>query len=224
MLRTLVPQRMARYTRPLACLRLLVAIATPTSAAAQLAPDSPRLISPHGSSGLGVHWVRSDALPGSEGALLATWAPAPLPDGLRLRTAMGRGAAGSSAVLGGVDLQVPLRRGGSLRSLAIDWQSGAGISFGDYTILTIPVGLTGGVSWTSGSVWLAPWASAGFAADMRLGGAAPAEEFVVTPAFEVGADLALDVERRFVFRTAVALGERQAVSLGLAYGLGRLAR
>jgi hypothetical protein len=197
------------------------AAAAPPGLAAQLAPDTPRLISPHGSGGFAAHWVRAGTLPGDEEAVLVTWAMPGLPDGVRLRAGLGTGAGGSTAGSGGIDVQAPLLRGGSDRPFDLDWQGGIGVGVGDYLLITVPFGLTGGVSWTSGAVWLAPYVSAGLAADLRLGDDAPTKEFQVDPTLDVGFDLSLDPERRFVLRAAAALGARQALSLGLAVGVGR---
>jgi hypothetical protein len=203
---------------------VLALLALPGVAAAQLAPDSPRLISPHGSGGLGVHWVRAETLPGDDAALIGTWAMPGLPAGMRLRGGAGKGAGGVNAAFGGIDYQRPLMRAVAPRRFDLDWQSGVGVSIGDYTLVTIPVGLTGGVSWTSGTVWMAPYVTAGVAADLRIGDQAPAREFEVNTALDVGLDLSFDIERKVVLRAAAALGDRQAVSLGLALGLGRLKR
>ena len=206
--------------RPLALALTLL----PSLAAAQLAPDSPRLVSPHGSGGLGVHWVRAATLPGDDAALVATWAMPGLPAGMRLRGGAGKGAGGVNAAFGGIDYQRPLMRGAAPRRFDLDWQSGVGVSIGDYTLVTIPVGLTGGVSWSSGTVWMAPYVTAGVAADLRLGDQAPAREFDVSPSLDVGLDLSFDIERKLVLRAAAAFGARQAVSLGVAVGLGRISR
>lgn len=202
----------------------IAAFLVPSAIGAQLAPDTPRLLSPHGSAGLGVHFLRAGTLPGDGDAILATWAMPGLPDGVRLRGGAGRGAADVNAVFGGVDFQAPLLRATRDLPIDLDWQTGAGVSVGDYVLLTVPVGLTGGVSWQSGAVWFAPYLTAGIAADLRIGDAAPDREFDVSPALDVGLDLSLDSERRFVLRTAASLGDRQAVSVGLAFGLGRFAR
>lgn len=202
----------------------IAAFMVPAAVGAQLAPDTPRLLSPHGSGGLGIHLLRPETLAGDGDALLATWAMPGLPDGLRFRGGAGRGALGTTAVFGGVDFQSPLLRATRDLPFDLDWQTGAGVSVGDYILLTVPVGLTGGVSWTSGAVWFAPYLTAGIAADLRIGDTAPDREFDVSPSLDIGLDLSLDIERRFVLRTAASLGDRQAVSLGLAFGLGRLAR
>lgn len=196
----------------------------PADLTAQIAPDSPRLISPRGSGGLGLHLVRAETIPGDDGVLVGTWALPFLPDGMRFRGGAGKGAGQTSAILGGIDFQRPLMRRTLTGRFDLDWQGGLGVSFGEYALVTVPVGLTGGVSWTSGAVWLAPYVTAGIAADLRLGGQAPDREFEVNPALDVGVDLAFDIERRVVVRAAAALGDRQALSIGLAFGLGKLVR
>ncbi len=198
-------------------LALLAAALLPARAHAQLAPDAPRLISPHGSGGLGFHWVRTEAFPDDDGALLVTWAMPALPTGMRLRGGVGRGAGGANAVMGGIDFQVPLHRGPKRAwTLDLDWQSGLGFSAGDYSILTLPAGLSGSASWSAGQVWVAPFLTAGATADLRLGDEAPEKEFRVDPTAEVGLDLAFDAARRVVLRAAHVWGERQSVSLGVA--------
>ncbi len=197
-----------------------VAQIVPAALGAQIAPDSPRLISPHASGGLGIHYLRPEVLPGDDEAILGTWAMPGLPKGVRLRGGVGRGTGGVDAIFGGIDVQAPLLRGKAEMPFDLDWQTGAGLSIGDWTLVTVPIGLSGGFAFTSGSVWIAPYLTAGLAADLRLGDDAPDKEFEVSPSLDVGLDLAFDRERRIVFRGAASLGDRQAVSLGLAFGLG----
>ena len=193
----------------------------PSAAEAQIAPETPRLLSPHGSGGFGVHWLRAETLPGDDEAVLVTWAFPGLPDGVRLRGGFGTGAGEEHAGLGGIDIQAPLMRGGSDVPFDLDWQGGLGVSVGAYTLVTLPVGLTGSVSWSSGSVWFAPYLAAGLAADLRLGEEAPGDEFEVSPALDVGVDVSFDSARRVILRAAAAVGDRQALSVGLAVGAGR---
>lgn len=202
---------------------VIAALLAPAALAGQIAPDTPRLISPYGSGGLGMHFVRAATFPGDDDALLGTWAMPGLPKGVRLRGGVGKGARGVDAVLGGVDVQAPLIRGSDELPFDLDWQGGVGVSFGDYALVTLPVGLSGGMSWRSGTTWVAPYATAGFAADLRMGNDAPEREFEVNPSLDIGLDVSFDVERKFVLRAAASFGDRQAISVGFALGLGRLA-
>ncbi len=196
-------------------------LVVPAALVAQIAPDTPRLISPHGSGGLAVFYLDPGTLPGDDEALLGTWAMPGLPKGVRLRGGVGRGPGAVDAVFGGIDVQAPLLRGKAAMPFDLDWQTGVGMSVGDYTLVTLPLGLSGGFSFTSGSVWIAPYLTAGLAADFRLGDDAPEKSFEVSPSLDIGLDLAFDRNRKIVFRSAASLGDRQAVAFGLALGLGR---
>lgn len=210
-------------TSPMQFAVIVALCAATVRADAQIAPDTPRLISPHGSGGLGFFVLGGRTLPGDDEAFLATWAMPGLPRGLRMRGGVGRGADGENAVFGGLDFQSPLMRRDRELNFDLDWQTGLGGSVGDYVALTVPLGLSGGVSMTSGTFWLAPYVTAGIAADLRLGDERPDREFEVSPTLDVGADFAVDRNRRLVFRAATSLGDRQAWSLGFALGLGRVA-
>ncbi len=198
--------------------------AFPVGASAQLAPDSPRLISPNGPGGLGIHFVQADVIPGDDQAVLATWAPPGLPRSLRLRGGFGTGAGDKNAAFGGIDVQAPLTRGREGMPIDLDWQAGAGVGVGDYVLITVPVGLTAGVVWSSGSVWMAPYISAGLAADLRLGDDFEGDEFEVDPALDIGLDLSLDRGRNLVIRGAASLGDRQTLAIGLVLGGGSRTR
>ena len=211
-----------RSIRPLLAAGVpVIAAFVPMFAAAQLAPDTPRLVSPHGPAGLGVYWLRGETLPGDGDALLVTWAPAALPAGVRLRGGGGTGADGDVAGFGGIDVQTPLARRSAGMPADLEWYTGIGVARGGYTLATIPLGVSAGTAWSSGSVWMAPYVSAGIAADLRLGDSAPEDEFIVQPALDIGLDLALDRNRSFVLRTAASLGDRQTIAVGIVVGGGR---
>lgn len=195
-----------------------------TSLGAQVAFDTPRLVSPFGSGGFGIHWIRAGTLPGDGDAILGTWAMPGLPIGARLRGGVGRGAAGVDATFGGIDVQGRILRGVGDVGFDLDWQGGLGMSAGDWTLLSLPIGLTGGVAWRSRSLSAAPYLTAGLVADFRIGDDAPARTVELSPTLDLGLDLAFDVERNVVIRAALALGDRQAIAVGLAVGMGRIRR
>ncbi len=200
---------------------LVIALAVfPSSSASQLAPDTPRLISPSGPGGLGVHWLKPGAFAQDDDALLVTWAFPGLPPGVRLRGGAGEGTDGQTAGFAGLDVQSPLVRDDASLPFDLDWQAGVGVGFGENLLVTVPLGVSAGISWSSGAVWMAPYVSAGLAADLRLGEEFEGEEFEVYPALDIGLDLSLDSGRRFILRAASSLGDRQAVAIGLVIGGG----
>jgi hypothetical protein len=196
----------------------------PIGLEAQFAADTPRLLSPNGPGGLGVYWVQADTYPGDDVAVLATWAMPGLPPALRLRGGVGKGAADEQAIFGGNDVQTFLAQAREGMPLDLDWQAGAGLGVSDHAAVSVPVGLTAGVSWSSGSVWMAPYVAAGITADLRFGGDFEGEEFEIDPALDVGLDLSLDSARNLVIRAAASFGDRQALAVGAAVGGGSRTR
>jgi hypothetical protein len=200
--------------RALSGVVVTLAALAPMPAAAQLVPDAPRLQGPHGPDGLGLHWVRSGALPDDGDAVLVTWNAPGLPEGVSLRGGAGTGAGGDAAGFGGVDLRAGLADHRPGLPVDLAWSAGAGVGVGSYVLLSVPVGVSAGRAWSSGAAWVAPYVAAGLSMDLRLGGDAPEEEFEVQPSVELGVDLALDRARRVVLRVAASLGDRQAVAVG----------
>lgn len=200
----------------------LAALLSPISLLAQIASDTPRLISPNGPGGFGVHWLRAETLPGDGDAVLATLAIPSVAPGVRLRGGGGKGVNDEMAGFGGIDVQAPLARSRPGFPLDLDWASGIGVGVGEYFLVTLPVGLSAGVEWSSGSVWMAPYAYAGVAGDLRLGEEAEAagDEFQVDAALDIGLDLSFVANRTFVLRAATSLGDRQALAIGITVGGG----
>jgi hypothetical protein len=186
----------------------------PSGLLAQIAWETPRFIGPDSPEGFGVHWVRAGTLPEDGDAVMVTWAFPGLPTGVTLRGGGGRGAGGDAAGFGGVDLRTPIVRHRDGQPLDLAWVAGAGLGVGQYALVSIPMGVSAGRVWSSGSVWLAPHLGMGISLDLRIGDDAPDKEFEASPYAEVGVDLALDAEQRFVIRAAASLGDRQAVGVG----------
>lgn len=187
---------------------------------AQILWDTPRMIGPESPGGLGLHWMRAGALPGDGDAVFATLSLPGTGRSITLRGGTGEGATGEIAGFGGIDVRSSVARHTETQPLDVEWNAGAGVSIGDYQVISVPIGLSVGRSWSSGSVWLAPYVGASVSFDYRRGEGAPDEEFAVEPSAEVGIDLAFDAARRFVLRAATSLGDRQAVVVGLAIGGG----
>lgn len=193
----------------------------PAAAAGQILWDAPRMIGPESPAGVGFYWLRAEALPADGDAVFATL---PLPGtggGVTLRGGLGEGATDELAGFGGIDVRALIARHDESQPLDIGWNAGVGGSYGEYLIVSVPVGLSAGRSWSSGSVWFAPYVGLGAVLDYRRGEEAPDEEFALEANAEVGVDMAFDTARRFILRAAASLGDRQAVAVGLAIGGAR---
>lgn len=213
-----------RRTLLVACALLAVGAQVPSHASAQIAWDTPRMLGPNTEGGLSAHWLQAETLPGDGEGVMVVWQPPGLPDNVFLRGGAGTGAGDSSAGFGGIDVRSRIATGRPGQPLDIAWIAGAGVGVGEYMLITVPVGLTAGRTWASGSVWFSPYVGVGIAMDYRATlddeDAVPDEEFDVYPTADVGLDLALDPGRRFILRAAASLGDRQATALGITIRTG----
>jgi hypothetical protein len=199
-----------------------ILLSMPPAVHAQIAWDTPRLIGPESPRGLSVLWLRSEVPEGRTDGAMATWA-LPGTDGrVILRGGAGLDDADRVSVFGGIDLRTPLARHTEEQPLDLEWYAGFGAGGGggseQYMVLTLPLGVSAGRAWTSGSVWLAPYVALGVALDLVIGEDAPDDELTASPAADLGIDFALDAGRRFIIRVATSLGDRQALALGLNLG------
>jgi hypothetical protein len=194
-----------------------------STASAQIAWDAPRMIGPESPSGLGLHWMRAEVLPGDDEAFFGTLGLPGSGGAVSVRGGFGEGVANENAVFGGVDLRAPITRHSDTQPLDLEWTGGAGIGVGEYLLVTVPVSVSAGRSWSSGSVWFAPYVSVGATLDYRYGDSdlVPDEEFEIQATAGLGVDLSFDAARRFVMRAATSLGDRQAVAVGLMIAGGR---
>lgn len=190
------------------------------SAAAQMAPDSPRMTAPWASERLGLHWVRGGALPTDGDALVLT---AALPgQAVDMRVRVGGGAApdGGAFFLGGLDvagdLSGPAEDAGPGVHPVVRWSAGVGGGVGDHVLLSVPVGISVGVRLGWPSVAVRPWLYAGIVADRPFGASAPEAALAVHTALDLGVDLA-PRRGRVAARAVVSLGDRQAASVGLVW-------
>ena len=212
---------MSRFTLLAAAVLALL----PNAAQSQLAWETPRMLGPNSPGGLAVHWLQAETLPGDGEGIMATWQFPGLPEGVFLRGGAGTGANDESAAFGGIDVRTRIADSRAGQPLDIAWIAGAGVGVVDYLLATVPVGLTAGHTWASGSVWFSPYIGVGIAMDYRRElndeSDVPDDEFDVYPTADLGVDLSLDPGRRFVLRAAASLGDRQAIALGLAIQGGR---
>ncbi len=195
----------------------------PSAASAQFAWETPRMLGPDTQGGLAVHWLQAETLPGDDQGVMVVWQPPGLPDNVFLRGGAGTGAGDQSAGFGGIDVRTRIADARPGQPLDIAWIAGAGVGVGDYLLFTVPVGLTAGRSWASGSVWFSPYLGIGVAMDYRRSLDDEDDiddEFDVYPTADLGVDLALDPGRRFILRAGAALGDRQAIALGVQIRTG----
>jgi len=205
-----------RFPHLFATLLVLLMIGSP--AAGQVLPDSPRLSGVLEEPTFGAYLLQPSALPGDGRGGLITWAPAALPASARLRfgAAERDDADGGVSGFGGIDVRIPLRPD-ETRGVQLAWTTGIGGSYGEWGVISLPIGMVAGAVWSEGAVTLAPWVGVGVGFDYQFGDEAPDNDFEVRPAADVGLDLAFDRSRRVLLRVGLSLGDRSALAAGLAF-------
>jgi hypothetical protein len=113
--------------------------------------------------------MRADALPGDDDVLFGTWGIPGTGGAVSVRGGFGRGVANEHAAFGGVDARAPIARHTETQPLDVEWSGGAGMGVGEYVLVTVPMSVSAGRSWSSGNVWFAPYVSLGAALDYRYG-------------------------------------------------------
>lgn len=194
---------------------------------AQAAWETPRLIGPESPGGLGMFWLRSSALGPELDGGMAIWSLPGMGGSVALRGGAAVDPDDDVAAFGGVDIRSHVATHTQTQPLDVVWNAGIGagsrLEEGQHVVVTVPMSIAAGRSWTSGAIWLAPYLSIGVAMDVHFGQDAPDDEVEVYPSADVGLDFALDPGRNFVIRVATSLGDRQALAVGLNLGGSRAA-
>lgn len=200
---------MSNFTR-IAAVCAVAAFAAPSSSSAQVAWDGPMLMAPGAPAGWGFHLV--DPHPGDGLGGLVTWRADPAPVGLGFRAGIFEGNRDDLGIVGGVDLSGTLHRGTDDAPFDVIWFAGAGVGIDDDLLASFPLGLAAGWSFTGPNVAFRPYVAPRMVLDAFFGD--EAEDLDLGAAVEVGLDLAFSPT--FAIRTAASVGDREAVSIGLA--------
>ncbi len=199
---------------------LALALLAPGMLLAQLAWESPLMLRPGAPAGYSFVFIDYGLSPytGLGGAIV--WRAEPAPRGIGLRASAAQGMGDKLNFAGGVDMSGPLLRSSNGFPLELIWTSGAGASYGEYVEVGVPIGVAGGRSVSSESVWFNPYTSARAVLEGRLGEAAPEGSVRLGLVIDLGADLAFGRSRNFMVRMAVSLGDRHAAAIGVNLGGG----
>ena len=188
-----------------------------SAVSAQSAWETPMLLAPGSPEGIGVHLV--DPEYEGVGALL-TWRSAPFPVGVGFRVGLFDGARSDLALSAGVDLGGELHRGDDDAPFDFVWFTGLGVGIDDWTVLSVPLGVSAGWSLGSDDVAFRPYLAPRLTLDAYLGDddgpgeqRGRDEDLDLDAALELGADVAFSPS--FVLRAAVSFGGRDAVSIGI---------
>lgn len=189
----------------------VAALAVPSASAAQVSWDSPMLMAPGAPAGWGFHLV--DPHPGDGLGGLVTWRANPAPVGLGFRAGLFEGRRDDLGIVGGVDLAGTLHRGSDDAPFDVIWFFGAGLGIDDDILASFPLGIAAGWSFVGPDVAFRPYVAPRLVLDAFFGDDVN-DDLDLEAAVELGLDLAFSPT--FAIRTAASLGDREAISIGIA--------
>jgi hypothetical protein len=198
--------------------RALVAVAAAASvgapAAAQIAWDSPALISPVVPSGFSIFLVNPA---GGDLGALGTLRHSAGPVGLGYRAAIAdeAGPGGDIAISGGIDVSGMLARGVEGSEIDVMWWAGGGLSVGNETLVTAPLGVVLGWSGEGSDVVFSPYGGAHVVLDFVTG---PGDSVRFDGVIDFGIDLVL--RSGWMLRAGASLGDRESLALGIRLPTG----
>jgi hypothetical protein len=196
---------------------LLFLLVAPSAALAQPAWDSPMLMPPRVSDGLGV--LLMEAHGGGVGGLVTWRAPA---WNFGVRAGLVDGVRDDIGLLAGIDVNGTLTRSTDEFPLDIDWVFGAGIGVDDGARISLPLGLSVGHTFVGDGVTFLPYATPRVILDAFINDDdddPPRRRNNDDIHFGVAVDLGLDlrVTPAFLIRFAATVGDREGVALGLVF-------
>ncbi len=199
--------------RGFALLTCLVLLA-PATAAAQGIPawDSPTFLPPRPGDDIGLYLIDPS---GGDWALAGIWRQSGnLNLGVRLGVADGHR---ETPILFGAEFYGPLTRSGRAFPLDIAWLLGAGATVNGGTFLRIPAGVSVGRVFDSGGLVFLPYAVPRIGLDIFAEDGDTDSDLSFT--VDLGVDL--EIDRSLLLRFGIALGDFDAIGVGLAYRWGR---
>ncbi|MEQ1856078.1 MAG: hypothetical protein ABL963_06400 [Longimicrobiales bacterium] len=182
-------------------------LAIPVSA--QVAWDSPALLSPTVPSGFSIFLVEPAG--GDLGAMgTLRHSAGPVGMGYRAMVAEESGPAGDVAVSGGVDISGIMARGVEGSEVDVMWWAGGGLSVGSDWIVSAPAGIILGWSGAGDNVIFSPYGGAHVVLDLS-GNDGDAVNF--DGVVDLGLDLVLS--SGWMIRAGASIGDRESIAVGV---------
>ena len=171
--------------------------------------DSPFLASPRPAPGLGLFLVD---LHGAGVGAMVTWLPSATSWGFRGGIAERAGPDGGLALFAGADVSAALTRATSEMPLDIDAVLGVGAGVGDDLIISVPVGLSVGHTFTGQGATFTPYATPRIVVNARFG-----EGENLDLDFTVDLGLDLRIQPNWMVRFGGSIGDREAIAIGIVF-------
>lgn len=191
------------------------------AAHAQVPWESPQLLAPATQAGLSLMYVDYGLRPNDGTGVLLTYRHAAVPRGFGLRLAGTLPREDDIRLSGGVDFAVPMFDHSPEFPLDVIWTYGLGAAYGDYYAVGLPVGVAASRAFSGDNAWVQPYTAARVVLEGYFGTDRPDEAFGLALAADVGLDVSLQRSRLIIIRTAMSLGDRRALAIGLQVATAR---
>lgn len=196
-----------------AAIMVLIMAGVTGEARAQVVWDSPLLLPPRPEAGTGIYLI--DAHRAGIG-VLGTWRQSPQGMGMRLGIAEG-GAGSDVAVFGGVDLTGLVATVGADLPFDLAWLAGIGAGYDEWLVISAPVGLTLGRTFSTPEIRFTPHLAPRLALDLHLDRDEPDNGNALDLNFGVDLGLDLAFQPGWTIRLGASLGHRTGVGVGLLF-------
>ena len=198
--------------RSLSVAALVIALAG-SPAAAQIAWDSPALVSPSVPGGLSLFLVNPA---GGDLGALGTLRHSAGPVGLGYRAAIADESGSSDiAVSAGIDVSGMLARAVEGSEVDVMWWAGGGVGFGTETVITAPLGVILGWTGEGSDVLFSPYGGGHVVLDFVTG---PGDSVRFDGVLDLGIDLVLS--SGWMIRVGASLGDRESLAAGIRLPTG----
>jgi hypothetical protein len=182
-------------------------------ATAQIAWDSPALISPAVPAGFSLFLVNPA---GGDLGALGTLRHSAGPVGLGYRAAIADESGSSDvAFSAGIDVSGILARGVEGSEVDVMWWTGGGLGVGQETVVTAPLGVVIGWTGEGTDVLFSPYGGAHVVLDFVTG---PGDSLRFDGVLDFGIDLVL--RSGWMVRVGASLGDRESLALGIRLPTG----
>ena len=197
-----------RFSISLVTVGLVAAAIAPTSAAAQTAWDAPPLISHVVPAGVSLFLLSPS---GGDLGGLVTFRHEAGPVGMGYRLSVtDENASDDLAIAAGVDISGFLARGVEGTPIDVMWWSGAGLGWGEDTVVSLPLGAVVGWSGQGGDVILSPYGGGHITLDISD---VSDDNVSLNGSFDVGLDVVLS--SGWLVRFGGSIGDRDALAIGV---------
>ena len=191
----------------------LVAVSFAGPLHAQVAWETPMLAAPRAPSGWGVYLAD---VAGGELGVLGTYRGASSGNGLEFRFGIADGGRDEDINgLVGVSINGLLARASGDMPFDIGWHAGAGVGFGDWALLTIPLGVSFGHTFRGDGVNITPYIAPRVHLDAAFGDEVGDDNTDLGLSFDLGFDLAMS--RGWVARFGASLGDHEGFAIGIVF-------